>query len=265
MNKAKLRKIQQLAQQELSSYDGTLSNFGGSADEWNQFGGYGGLDFVDFDGADGAENAAGAFPQEVRQVQVGKRRMFQFTVTNLMPNDSQDFYLSEGLDYEQVGTILEDDAALGSIGAVGTIDVKGLLKNIKYFRNFFRENPTRVLGFKVSATTSLQIETNVDIEVDSPFHQTLKSRQIVLADYQNENTYRDKVVTVPEQFQLDRLTKVRMTIAPDTSMTVTLYIGAVLSPSKALHKLAAKASGGVDYSTSMLSDKAAAYGLSLGM
>lgn len=258
MRKNHLNKIQALANRELSNYDG-------SYDEFEQFSGSGAsMDFVDFDGADPSETA-GTFPQEVEQARAGKRRMFQFTVTNADAVLSKDFYLTEGLDIAQVGTILKDDVALVPIGGVGTISVKGLLKDIKYLRNYVRENPCRVLGFKVSASNSLQIETNVNVEVDSPFHQTLKSRQIVLADYQNENTFRDKVVTVPEQFQLDSMTKVRMTIAPLTTATITLYIGAVLSQTKALHKMAAKSSGNVDYATSMLKDKAAAYGLRLGM
>lgn len=255
----KLKKLQAIANHELSNYDGTL-------DEFEQFSG-GNLQLVDFDGGDtSGTDSAGAFPQEVQQVKAGRRRMVQFTVENANARD-YDFYLSEGLNSGLIGTILSDNTALVPVNqqSAEVIKVRGLLKDIKYFRNFFRGNPTRVLGFKVSADTTSQIETNVNIEVHSPFHKALKSRQIVLADYQNENTFRDKVVTVPEQFQLDDITEVRMTIAANTKMTVTLYIGAVLSTSKGLHKMALASSRNLDYSSSMLKDKAAAYGLTLGI
>lgn len=250
-----IAQLERLAGAHLSHFDGNpdLVNYDGVSDEWDDFSGPN-LSLVDFDGAQPDESGA-FFPQELQQGR-SKKRIFQFTVSNTGLVD-RDFFLNEGLDTGAVGTILADNAALVPIGGAGTIAVAGKLKNLKYLRAFFRQNPTRILGFKIASTDALQIETNVSIETESPFHAALKSRQIVLADYQNEHTYRDKVVTVPEQFQLDEKTKVRMTVVANSSMTVTLYVGAVFNASKALHKLAAQASPGVAYSEGILAGKAA--------
>lgn len=248
-----IAQLERMAGAHLSNFDGDLVNYDGVSDEWDDFSGSS-ADLVDFDGSQ-PDEAGAFFPQELNQGR-SKKRIFQFTVTNAQLVD-QSFYLNEGLDTGIAGVILADNAALVPISGVGVIGVAGKLKNLKYLRNFIRQNPTRILGFKIASTDALQIETNVSIETESPFHQALKSRQIVLADYQNEHTYRDKVVTVPEQFQLDEKTKVKMTVVANSSMTVTLYVGAVLNTSKALHKLAAKSSPGVAYSEGILSGKAA--------
>ena len=259
-----IQELENIAGKELSHFNGpAFSNYDGVSDEWDDFSGISAAsDLVDFDG-DQPENGA-MFAQEKASLQGGKKRIFQFTVTNATGVD-KDFYLADGLDVGAVGTILANNPALVPIGGVGVIGVAGKLKDLKFLRNFFRSNPTRVLGIKIASDVSLQIETNISIETQSPFHNALKSRQIVLADYQNEHTFRDKVVTVPEQFQLDDKTQVRMTVVANSSMTVTLYMGAVLNPSKALHKMAAKSPQNAGYSEGILIGKASLLNRSQGL
>jgi hypothetical protein len=248
-----LAHLEALAGRDLSNYSGDIQSYAGEAGEWDDFSGGPSLALVDFDG-NTPEETSKIFVQEAA-LGIGRKRIFQLKVVNAGAAD-RDFYINEGLDIAAVGTILADNGALVPIGGVGTINVSGVLKNWKFFRNYFRQNPTRVLGFKVASSDTLQMETNVSIEIDSPFHAQMKSRQIVLSDYQNEHTFRDKLVTVPEQFQLDEKTRVRMTVVAGSTMTITFYCGAVFNPSKALQKAAATFGTPSAYAAGILNSKA---------
>ena len=62
-----------------------------------------------------------------------------------------------------------------------------------------------------------------------------------LSNFTNEHTYQDKTVTVPAPFQLDDQMRVRFTVKATSTVTITLYCGAVANMGKFLEKRVSKA------------------------
>lgn len=124
------------------------------------------------------------------------------------------------------------------------LTVVGEPKPFQWFFNFVQKNPTRVVGFKITSTVATQIQTAVHFERQSPFRD-LQTSILQLSNYQNEHTYQDKTVTVPIAFQMDDQQRIRMTIRANSTMTITLFCGAVANLGKFLEKRAIRAKGTV--------------------
>lgn len=254
-----------LSIQELEHAAGMLSNFGGDLVDYNgmndlqaEMNAYdgGADDLVDFEGVSGLDES-----------NLKTERIYRINVTNPM-NTPKYFWLSGGLSIRRDkpvtvnalgadtttshGVILQDgylypDGATWAASAVANdcLLIAGDPHNYSRFRQLFEQNPLRVLGFKVASNVAAQMETSIRILRDSPF-KDLQSKTIYLANFQNENNFQDKQVTVPEVFQLDNQTRVRFEIAASSAMTITLYCGANLNTATALIKKAAKAANFVE-------------------
>lgn len=237
----------------LSNYNGDLVDFNGINDARAEMNYYDGSqdDLVDFEGGTGID-----------ETNLKTERIFRVTVTNPL-NTRRKFSIGGGLDFSEdsKSTLLVQGVANttshgviignGFIYAQGETVVEpadqatcllvtGEPTNYSNFRRYFERNPTRVLGFKVASNVASQMEEIVDFRFSSPF-RTQQSRTIYLSNYQNENTFQDKQVTVPESFQLDSLTRTIWTIVGNSSMTITFYCGASLNVAKGLDKKYMKA------------------------
>lgn len=123
----------------------------------------------------------------------------------------------------------------------GLITGSGDPKLIQNFLDFIKNNPTQVVGFKVKARTfSDQIEQAMLIRELSPF-KTLESRTINLSSYQDEDTFQNKVVTVPERINVTNQTEVSMKLLAGEKIAITFYIGGIVNTSVSLAKKHSKA------------------------
>lgn len=254
-----IQQLEDAANNELSSFDGTPQLYsnsyeGGDRSEANYEGGnfsevsYDGYD--DFDGDDStldfigkgfaSNNRAGIHASFANEIAEGRHYRMRITNANAT---TQQIILCPSYINLLFGTPLPNGVIKeGAFLSVAGLNLTGAgdPTPISNFLNFIHIVPTRCIGFKVTSTDALQIEESFKIKQMSPF-RGLEDRSIVLANYQDENTFRDKVVTVSENFQFDDQTEIRMNIVGNSTMTLTFYCGAMLNNSRGLFQKAQKA------------------------
>lgn len=248
--KISLDELERLAQC-LSNYDGEIVDFSGVSPEVAAF-----LSAYDGSGDDLTDMEGGSFHTEQQDALI--ERVYSFTVTN-GNNTDQTFFLTPGFDGQSYspligggtganmpfiapGVLVQDGANYSTTQQ--PLTVVGEPKPFQWFFNFVQKNPTRVVGFKITSTVATQIQTAVHFERQSPFRD-LQTSILQLSNYQNEHTYQDKTVTVPIAFQMDDQQRIRMTIRANSTMTITLFCGAVANLGKFLEKRAIRAKGTV--------------------
>lgn len=258
INAACIKRLEHVAHKNLSNYEGDemLSYGGDSSSEFNAYTGANDM-FVDFDGNNSF------IDEQARK----HERIISITIENTNATDETIRILGGLLSSERSaslfgfplvsGQLLLDGANTSVAGNPVTLTTKPVAW--QYFRAFIKNNPTRCLGFKVTSTDASQIEQSVLIKRESPF-KNLQDRTIYLANYQNEHTFRDKQVTVPEQIQFDDQQFIEMNVVANSTMTITFYFGAVLNLGKALYKKAAVAGANMDKRLALgILDKKAEY------
>ena len=205
----------------LSGYDGSdLIGYDGQGD-----------DFLDFEGA-------GSFRNEIAQ-----NRTFMLSVTNTSTTASATVFLNKG--YSQWGSagikgLIQDGTFQSDDSVPVTCTATGLTGEINELRAFAFFNPLRVLGFKMQ-TTEQQIDASVfKMKQLSPFRDA-EERFAYASWYVDENTYRERIVTVPFGFDLNNQNRVRFVILPSTTIIFTLLVGGILNTSGALDRKANKA------------------------
>lgn len=176
-------------------------------------------------------------------------RQFKVTITNLLATD-EEIYLTPGPLYHAQATIADGVlrtetnplAAYASVaGTALAFTSQGSPNTIENFLQFIYNNPTRLLGMKITSTLADQMEEALIIDRISPFKSNLESTPKFLASYQDENTFRDKVVTIPLMEQLDNQTVIRLNIKADSTINITFYCGAIMNQAVVLDKQARKA------------------------
>ena len=190
-------------------------------------------DFVEFGGA----------IKSFLEKQKGNNRIFTMKIENqsvglivrniiLMPA-----YTPEG---RAAGSIVVTDGTI-VIGAGEQIVSSGTPKLIQNFLDFIKFNPTIILGFKVRAKVSAtQLEEVVTVRELSPF-KTLESYEISLSAYQDEDTFQDKVVSVPEEIIASNQTEVSIPLNANETITISWFAGAILNTAVACQRKWGKA------------------------
>ncbi len=117
----------------------------------------------------------------------------------------------------------------------GGINGKGSPSTIESFQNFVKHTPVNLIGIRVQSSDSRQMEQTLTIIEKSPFHNPQK-KDFFLPTYLNENTYRSDVVTIPTPgVILGPETKIVFPVTR-SGVTITFFVGAVLSSSSALRR-----------------------------
>jgi hypothetical protein len=226
-----LKKIGNAADEALSNFSGSTAMepetgyFDGYDEDFDGYDGYGD-DLVDFDGV------GLSFAQ-----QVSNGRRFTVNVVNALASD-EEFIMFPS--YVPSSVNLMTDGAFLSI-AGNALNANGKPKTIKNLQNFLFYNPGICLGLKITSTQAVQLEKEMTITPKHPYGD-LENRTIFFADWQNENTFRDKVVTINEQFHVDNQHEIKTTIVANSTLTMTFYFGAILNTAKSLAKKNLKAS-----------------------
>lgn len=207
--------------------NGGFSSFEGGQNALDMYTGYGDH-LVDFAGD------ASSFLNS----QTDSGRIFMVNITNNTDAD-RNLVLTPGYtsDGRIAGALTFTDGTNDyGFGAGKTIVVSGDPKSYQNFINFVHKNPVQILGMKFRAATNAnQIEQTLTIRPLSPF-KDLESIPVNLTTYQNEDTYKDKVVTVPRKYILSDQVETLFKILDGEVLTVTWFTGPILNTTAALDK-----------------------------
>lgn len=210
--------IRRQAQSELSNYGGPTLEYGGpSDDQEDNYTGYDD-DMLDFEGETSFIN------------EENSNRNFTFTIDNTANNTDQTVLLNPSFQPSSPNKVA-DGNFLSVAGAtlVGT-GAPGLINSLLAF---VKENPSKVVMFKIESTHAEQIGKTMKLIGRSPF-RTLETEDIPFSFYRNENTQQDKIVTVRRPFFWDNQTEIQMVIAASARTTISFIFGAIANTAKSL-------------------------------
>lgn len=223
-----LQRIQQLAGDDFTSYDGDASVV---------YTGFGD-DMVDFGG-----NDSGHFGNEI-----ASSRRFTIAIISSIVTEKQALLCPSYDPSLPAGNVNGAPIAEGVIVTVGatTMQTNGSPKSITNLLAFIDKNPCRLIGMKIVSNVADQLAKQITIQRKSPF-ATLQDEFIDLASYTKEESNNDKMVTIRGlNYQFDNQTEIRLPVPASDGVTpvrttVTLYFGAVLNTASALNKKSNKA------------------------
>jgi hypothetical protein len=228
--------LEELANENFSSFEGE-ENFDGY-DGFND-------DMLDFGGA-----GRKTFAQSINS-----SRVFTYNIKN---TTSDDVYVVLNPAYHGVSTpdavVLKQGLTeiAGGLGIVGT----GSPKSIDNLIAFIRNNPALLRGFKVKAKNDASsLEQILTVKEFSPFRD-LESREIALSVYQDEHTYQEKVVTVPEEIYMSNQTELTILVKGGEELTITWLFDTILNNAAALKQKHQRAKSNVRRGTAGLKRKA---------
>ncbi|MCX6250724.1 MAG: hypothetical protein NTX61_08230 [Bacteroidetes bacterium] len=229
--------LEDFAKGKLSSFDGNdgfddfenyeeYEGFEGF-ENFDGFEGYTGYDdsFVDFGGFNMSFANAG-----------DSGRIFVMTITNSDTTAAHIAYLTPGYFWVPGATVngVVKTGAFNDTSGVAGLSGSGSPKVIEEFLGFIMHNPVAIHGIKVEGSVTAQVSQQLIIEQLSPF-KVLQQGIINLGSYQNENTFRDKIVTVPTPALIvSNQVRISISIPAGCTTTFTWLAGAILNPSHAL-------------------------------
>lgn len=205
---------------EMESQANNLSNYDGGYDNYGGVGRYTGAgdDFLDF-------NGGGSFADPI-----AKGKIYNLTIANAA-NAIRTALLCPGLIRNATG-LIADGAFNDTSGNTG-LTASGSPQSIAYFNAFVERNPTLVAGFKVSSSNISQFDQNMSIVKETPFKQH-ESKIINVSIYASEANPNTTLITVPEPFFMNDMTRVSYPVLPSTTVNLGLIFGTSLSMSQAL-------------------------------
>lgn len=176
-------------------------------------------------------------------------RIFTMSLINTDKDVDKVIILNPGY-FTDVADITGADLIVAD-GTVAAVTISGLPKRVKEFLAFIKQNPIRVSAVKFKASSTDQLETIMVKKDLSPFRE-LESKNYYLSMYQDENTFQDKVVTVPTpDLQLDNQSLLQITLLKGQSLKISFICGAINNTSLALKNKATKAIGNLSRLRSM--------------
>lgn len=204
-------RLQDFANQNFSSFEGE-SYYTGEGDEWLDFGG----------------------PNQSFASEKSAGRVFVVNITNaLSTTETVVFFPGYTWTPGASGNNFLVDGAIKTVGDK-SITAAGSPKTIKELLSFIMKNPTNLAGIRISSSDATQIQQQMVYKELSPF-KDLQSRIIDLGTFTNEDTYRDKMVTVPTPGIIaSSEVELSIPIVANSTCSITFFFGAVLSASIAL-------------------------------
>lgn len=230
-NKKRVRDLEQIARENLSSFDGF--------DGGNFYTGQGDP-FLDFQG-EGKNFAT-----------IGQNDMqFAMTLQNGHATETRRVLLIPGWDFNpmdirvipssgtatlapKAGVLSETVAAanLLDLDGKGNLSVSGAPKKLDLLYKWLAENPTALGAVRIQSTDANQVMQLMTYRKLSPF-KDLETSIINLGMTQNEGTFRDKIVTISTPgMVLSNQSQLELLVMPNSTLTVTFFFGGSLNQSK---------------------------------
>ena len=125
-------------------------------------------------------------------------------------------------------------------GVIKTVDSKtlsasGSPKTIAELLGFLMKNPITLHAMRFNSSEAGQVSQQMVYKELSPF-KDLQSRVIDLGAYVNENTYKDKMVTVPMDVVISGDVELSIPILANSTCTITLFFGVAANNSQMLKR-----------------------------
>ena len=220
--------------ENLDAYlDENLSNFEGDADML-----YTGEDddFLNFNGAKSFANEFEGARIFVMNIDVPEFEAGTKTVALLKGyEDGDDTFPS----IQKKGLILIEKGDAGTKDAVA--NVIGSPSHVIGFLEYVKNVPANLVGVRIQSDKQTQLQKVLKFIEKSPFSAP-ESKDFFLGSFINENTYRDNVITVPTPgIVLGPETQLLFDLVSGANLSITFFVGAVLSTSSALRKKRHKA------------------------
>ena len=224
--------------ENLDAYlDTNMSSFEGDADML-----YTGEsdDFLNFNGAQ-------SFANEVEGARIF---VVNFDVPDTITSAAKIAVLKGYEDGSEIPTIIDNKVKVGegaeeinghSVPKTFFATVSGSPSSVTGFIEYVKNVPANLVGMRVQSDKPEQLQQVMQFVEKSPFSSP-QSKDFFLGSFINENTYRDNIVTVPTPgIILGPETELLMNLVPGAKVSVTFFVGAVLSTSSALRKKRIKA------------------------
>jgi hypothetical protein len=125
-------------------------------------------------------------------------------------------------------------------GAAGLTGSTASEKSIEELLLFVNSVPTRLLALKIKSTVSDQASESFTYQRLSPF-QTLPTKILRPDNFQNQDTYQDKIVTFPANVQIDDQAQLKCPVVGASTIRIAFFFGTSINMALTLERKAAKA------------------------
>jgi hypothetical protein len=144
-----------------------------------------------------------------------------------------------------IDAIVKEGIVIGTVAANNPLVCASENKPIDELLQFTRFNPTRFLGIKMQCANAAQFGQALNIKQVSPF-RNLQDRTLIPDSYKSSLQYDATRVEIPlDNFQFDNNTIVAWKILAGTTVTITLFGGAILNIAMELDRKARIARNGL--------------------
>jgi hypothetical protein len=128
-----------------------------------------------------------------------------------------------------VDAIIREGLVIGTTANNNDLNCISQNKPIDELLQFTKFNPTRFTGMKIQCASALQFGQAINVKQCSPF-KNLNDKTYLPDSYKNASQYDITRVEIPlDHFQYDNNTLIVWKILKQTSVTITLFGGAILN------------------------------------
>lgn len=165
--------------------------------------------------------------------ELGALRSFTVVVNN---DGNQSERISFGAAMAPVqGTTQLSEGVVALPGGRQTTTCVGTPTSYDFFKNFIKQNPSRLVAMKVTSSKESQLAQSLIVTHVSPF-ETLGSKPMSFQSFTNERNYNAKMLTLKNlNMQLDNQTDIAVDIPAKTETVFTLYVGGIYNIAKGLN------------------------------
>lgn len=125
-------------------------------------------------------------------------------------------------------------------GNAGLTGATASEKSIEELLLFMNAAPTRLLAIKVKSTVATQIDENFTYQRLNPF-MTMPTKILRPGNFQNQDTYQDKVATFPANVQIDDQSKLSCGVVGSSTLTLSFFFGTSINLALTLERKAVAA------------------------
>lgn len=125
-------------------------------------------------------------------------------------------------------------------GAAGLTGATASEKSIEELQQFINTVPTRLLAVKVKSTVADQVSENLTYQRMSPF-MTMPTKILRPDNFQNQDTFQDKIATFPANVQLDDQAQLLCPVVGSSTLRLTFFFGTSINLALTLERKAVAA------------------------
>ncbi len=125
-------------------------------------------------------------------------------------------------------------------GAAGLTGATASEKSIEELLLYLQWIPTRLIAIQLESDQQSQIQQGLTYQRLNPF-KTEPTKILRPANYRNQDSFQNKLVSFPVDVQLDTLARLELPVVGTSNLTLTFFFGTSFNPVLALEKKASRA------------------------